>query len=474
MKRGVIITIFLIVAYISKSYAQTITVCGYVLNDDLEPIPHAIIEVADSYIMVESNSAGFYSVILPNGRQKFKVSAVGYKPLNINVNNFSLLDVILVPSNIKKIRSEYVAIPSDTPNEADTTLLADLAYIHYEKYRYEEALALWQEGEKMGSAKCRYNVGIMHLYGHGVEPDLHKAYSCIQIAALQGEDFAQLAIGDSYCSGLFTNCDTTMAVYWYGRAAAQGNLEAKQKLDSLSGYKREALGNKKCLAFILGNSNYWKGNVLITVKNDVELLAEHLKAIGIDTQLCMNLTKPEMYDSIDAFAKAACNYDFALFYYSGMSAQDRGSNYLIPVGKMKQTSKTGILADCVGVDYLFKCFSDNGIDSKIVILDACRDNSSVFGTDENSPHLGLSPSSLNPYGSFVAYATQPNAIVVDSDNKDNSVFLRALVKALTIPNLQIFEVFELVKLLVAYETDNHQVPVYMNNLKDRFVLNPCH
>ena len=466
-------TLFIFVVCVFKANAQTTTVCGYVLDEELEPIPHAIIEVINSYIMVESNSVGFYSVILPNGRQKLKVYATGYKPLNINVNDFSLLDVILVPSNIRKIRSEYVAIPSDTPNKVDTTLLADLAYIHCEKYRYDEALALWQEGEKMGSAKCLYNIGIMYLNGYGVEPDLHKAYSCIQIAALQGEEFAQLAIGDSYCSGLFSNCDTTMAVYWYGKAASQGNIEAKQKLDSLSGYKRETLENKKCLAFILGNSNYWKGNVLNTVKNDVELLDEQLKAMGIETQLCMNLTKSEMYDSIDAFAKAACNYDLALFYYSGISAQDRGSNYLIPVGKMKQTSKTGILADCVEVDYLFKCLSDYGIDSKIVILDACRDNSSVFGINENSPLQGLSPSSLNPYGSFVAYATQPNAIVDDSDKKDNSVFLRALVKALTIPNLQIFEVFELVKLLVAYETDNQQVPVYMNNLKDKFVFNPC-
>ena len=96
-------TLFIFVVCVFKANAQTTTVCGYVLDEELEPIPHAIIEVINSYIMVESNSVGFYSVILPNGRQKLKVYATGYKPLNINVNDFSLLDVILVPSNIRKM-----------------------------------------------------------------------------------------------------------------------------------------------------------------------------------------------------------------------------------------------------------------------------------------------------------------------------------------------------------------------------------
>lgn len=472
MKRFFILATLLISIYAFKAHAQTNTVCGYILNEDLKPIPHAIIEVVGSLTMVESKSDGYYSIIVPIERQKVKVYAIGYKPLVIEINKISLLDVILVSNDVKKKHSECVTIPWNMQNKANISLLTSLAYKHYEDYRYEDALALWHEGEKLGCASCIYYIGIMNLNGYGIPINKQKAYNYIRISALKGFDVAQLALGDIYCNGSLSHCDTTMAVYWYGKSASQGNSQAKQKLDSLSAYKRVSQGGrKKCIALILGNFKYWKGNVLPVVKNDVEALAEQLKALGIETKLYKNLNKPEMLDSIDAFTKAAQGYDLALFYYAGLSAQSKGSNFLIPVGKMRQKSENGILADCVNVDYLFDWLSDNGIDSKIVILDACRDNSSVFGTKGDGSHQGLSSSSLNPYGSFVAYATQPNATTEETAGKVNSPFLLALVMALKIPNLQIYEMFELVKMIVTYETDGKQVPAYMNNLKDKIVLN---
>ena len=455
-----------------SAHAQISSVHGYILDENLKPIPHAIVEVVGSYTMVESITSGFYSVIIPTGRHKLKVSATGYKPIEIEVNAPSILDVMLTVSNIRKQKSKHVSIPWDEKVERDTYLLARLADIHRRGERYDDALAFWQEGNKLGDALCQYNIGIVHLHGYVGDVDLHKAYNYIQISALNEYEGAQLALGNSYCSGEFTHCDTTMAAYWYQRAASQGNVEAEKKLANLpSAYKdKEHAPRKTCLAYIIGNSTYWKGNTIPIVKNDVELLAKTLNDLGITTRLCTDLNRPQMLDSISSFAETAQNYDLALLYYSGISAQSKGKNYLIPVGKMQQSSEAGILADCVDVDYIFKCLSDNSIDSKIVILDACRDNSSVFGSDDES-HLGLSPSSLNPYGSFVAYASQPNALSEELDGDQHSPFLKALVIALGIPNLPIHEVFELVKIIVAFETGDRQVPVYMNNLKEKVVLN---
>lgn len=455
-----------------SAHAQSSSVHGYILDDDLKPIPHAIVEVLGSYTMVESITTGFYSVIIPTGKHKLKVSAIGYKPIEIEVNAPSIMDVMLTLSNIRKQKSKYVLIPWDEKIERDTYLLARLADIHRRGERYDDALAFWQEGDKQGDALCQYNIGIVYLHGYVGEVDQQKAYNYIQISALNEYDRAQLALGNSYCSGEFTHCDTTMAAYWYQRAASQGNAEAEKKLADLpSAYKEKKHALRKtCLAYIIGNSNYWRGNVFPIVKNDVELLTNTLNALGITTRLCTDLNRPQMLDSISAFAEISQDYDMALFYYSGLSAQYKGKNYLIPVGKMQQSSEAGILADCVDVDYIFKCLSDNGIDSKIVILDACRDNSSVFGNDDES-HLGLSPSSLNPYGSFVAYASQPNALSEELDGDQYSPFPKALVIALGIPNLPIHEVFELAKTIVAFETGDRQVPVYMNNLKEKVVLN---
>lgn len=455
-----------------RVHAQTSSVHGYILDDNLKPIPHAIVEVVGSYTMVESITSGFYSVIIPTGKHKLKVSATGYKPIEIEVNAPSILDVMLTLSNIRKQKSKYVSIPWDEKVERDTYLLARLADIHSQRERYLDALAFWQEGDKQGDALCQYNIGIVYLHGYVGDVDLQKAYNYIQISALNKYEVAQLALGDSYCSGEFTQCDTTMAVYWYQRAASQGNKEAKKKLADLPpAYKEKIQASRKtCLAYIIGNSNYWKGNIFPTVKNDVELLASTLNDLGITTRLCTDLNRPQMLDSISSFAEAAQNYDQALFYYSGLSAQSKGKNYLIPVGKMQQSSETGILADCVEVDYIFECLSENGINSKIVILDACRVNNSVFGRGDAS-HLGLSSSSLNPYGSFVAFAAQPNALSEELEGNKHSPFLKALVIALGIPNLPIHEVFELVKTIVAFETGDRQVPVYMNNLKEKVVLN---
>lgn len=455
-----------------RVHAQTCSVHGFILDDNLKPIPHAIVEVVGSYTMVESITSGFYSIIIPTGKHKLKVSATGYKPIEIEVNAPSILDVMLTLSNIRKKKSKHVLIPWDEKVERDTYLLARLADIHSQRKRYDDALSFWQEGDKQGDALCQYNIGIVYLHGYVGEVDLQKAYNYIQISALNEYDRAQLALGNSYCSGEFTHCDTTMAAYWYQRAASQGNAEAEKKLVDLpSAYKdKKNAPRKTCLAYIIGNSNYWRGKMIPIIKNDVELLASTLNNLGITTRLCTDLNRPQMLDSISSFAETAQNYDLALLYYSGLSAQSKGKNYLIPVGKKQQSSEAGILADCVDVDYIFQCLSDNGIDSKIVILDACRDNSSVFGRDDAS-HLGLSPSSLNPYGSFVAYAAQPNALYEEFEGEKHSPFLQALVIALGIPNLPIHEAFELVKTIVAFETGDRQVPVYMNNLKEKVVLN---
>ena len=473
MKNSIIVTILLISSYALKVHAQTNTICGYVLNEDLKPIPHAIIEVANSYIMVESKSDGFYSVIVPTSNNRIKVYAEGYKPLDIDIKEYVLVDVILVSNNIKKRHSEYVTIPQNIQPPKDTTLLAKLAFMHYEKQRYEDAFQLWYEGEKLGSALCLYNLGVLYYYGHGTEPDEQKALDCIKISALKGYHKAQMKLGDFYCNGLLVSCDTAKAVYWYGKSASQGNSDAKQRLESLSSYNiNTQIDKKKCIAYIIGNYNYWKGNVLPHVREDVKALEKKFQSLGIYTRLCENLNRPEMLDSIDAFAKAARDYDLALFYYSGLSAQSKGTNYFIPVGKMEQSSETGILADCVKVDHLFECFSNYSIDSKIVILDACRDNSSIFGTKRSFSHIGLSHSTLNSYGTFVAYADQPNTIAEVSDNSMYSPFPYALAMTLSIPLLQINEVLALVQTIVDYETDGKQLPIYMNNLKDdRVILN---
>ncbi|RKZ89364.1 MAG: hypothetical protein DRR19_11590 [Candidatus Parabeggiatoa sp. nov. 1] len=92
---------------------------------------------------------------------------------------------------------------------------------------------------------------------------------------------------------------------------------------------------KERVALVIGNSNY-QVDPLSNPVNDARDMEKVLGELGFDVTLKVNADQMTMESAIDAFgdklrksAKAV-----GLFYYSGHGAQDRGTNYLIPINSI--------------------------------------------------------------------------------------------------------------------------------------------
>jgi len=95
----------------------------------------------------------------------------------------------------------------------------------------QKAYQWYTKAADQGQAVAQNNLGVLYEYGNGVEKDLARAKSLYEKSADQGYRFAQYNLAQ-----LILNKDIKQrdeAVGWLKKAAAQGVVQAKDKLKSL-------------------------------------------------------------------------------------------------------------------------------------------------------------------------------------------------------------------------------------------------
>ena len=298
-----------------------------------------------------------------------------------------------------------------------------------------------------------------------------------------------LMYGKLYSSGKYgviENLDS--ARYWYTKALEHGNEYAQELIDWLEKKQTSDLTTftideinedipvkqilkRNCLAIIIGNYDYPDGS-LPNPKNDAIAIKKKLKSLGFFTKLYLNLYSNDLRDSVLHQINKADDYEAILFYYAGHAIQRDNVNYMIPVDADIKMKDQTFLAKCLRVDEVTNMMNAQNDGSKIIILDACRDNRYLAKSSRGGKVKGLSPSSLNASNSFIAFSTQPGEIAIDGiTGSKNSPFAKALIEELDKPNVPIYKLFDNVKNRVNDYTDGEQIPVYMNNLRGSFVIN---
>ena len=298
-----------------------------------------------------------------------------------------------------------------------------------------------------------------------------------------------LMYGKLYGSGKFgvtENLDS--ARYWYTKSLDHGNEYAQKLIDGLENkqafgrsvttelinevipIKQELIRYSK--AIIVGNFDYPEG-YLPNPKNDVRAIRKKLESLGFETKLYMNLCSDELRDSVFQQIRESEKYDAILFYYAGHAIQRNDINYMIPVNADMKMSPQAFLSKCLRVDEVTNMLNAHNDGSKIIILDACRDNMYLAKISRGGKtSKGLSSTSLNASNSFIVFATQPGEIALDGiTGSTNSPFAKALIEELDKPNVPIYKLFDNVKNRVRDYTDGEQTPVYMNNLRGSFLFN---
>ena len=228
-------------------------------------------------------------------------------------------------------------------------------------------------------------------------------------------------------------------------------------------------------ALVIGNAAY-KEEALANGVNDAEEVARTLREIGFAVTLLRNADLPTMEEAVEDFRRKLGPGDIGLFYYSGHGVQINGSNYLVPINaKLNRESDARIYAYPLAI--ALNALEDATASSRVVILDACRDNPFYrrwrASKRSGSASRGLATQLPSGSGTLIAFSTAPDLVAADRlGSSRNSPFTTHLLRHLRTPNLEVKELFRRVRKDVVLSTRNEQIPWVNESLLEEVVLNP--
>ena len=181
------------------------------------------------------------------------------------------------------------------------------------------------------------------------------------------------------------------------------------------------------VALVIGNGEYIGQPHLPNPPHDAEDMAAALEALGFKVIQGTNLDKAGFDAKLHEFSRSTTDADVAIFFYSGHGMQINGINYLVPVDA--PITKEDLEFQTVTLDFVQKLLER--AKTKIVMLDACRNNPFAAALGENlgtravNANSGLAMATAPDLGYFIAFATQPGHVASDGAGR-NSPFTGSL------------------------------------------------
>jgi hypothetical protein len=230
------------------------------------------------------------------------------------------------------------------------------------------------------------------------------------------------------------------------------------------------------IALVIGNSNYEQLSSLDNPKNDAISVAKILREMNYETILVSDVNEKKLKKELKLFSNSSDKAKIALVYYAGHGAQVEGENYILPTDMEIPNSETDIKLSAIKVDDIINSIKSK---TKLIFLDACRDNPALFKNFEKgrgSYPRGLSPqkttTDINNGGIFIAYATDSGNISDDGPKNGNSPFTSAFIKYASEP-ISIDDVFTKITNEVKRTTNQKQRPFKYASLDGIICLNPA-
>jgi formylglycine-generating enzyme required for sulfatase activity len=192
---------------------------------------------------------------------------------------------------------------------------------------------------------------------------------------------------------------------------------------------------------LIGNSDYQFSRKLINPVNDVDSMEAVLREVGFEVIKVKNADRRATLDALEAFTQRieSERYAVALVFFAGHGLQVDGINYLVPV-EAKPERASDVEYDCVPADRLVKRMTEAGAATKILLLDACRNNP-LPRSWGRSGDGGLAQMTA-PEGTFIGFATAANQEALDgNDLGSNSPYTTAILQHLREPGLDIDQIF---------------------------------
>ena len=230
----------------------------------------------------------------------------------------------------------------------------------------------------------------------------------------------------------------------------------------------EALAARR--AFVIGNASYEHAAPLPNPANDARDVAARLNDLGWQVSLQLDVSRATLLRAFAAFTRELQPDDLSLVYFAGHAVQIGGENYLAPVDARIE-SEEGVRKQFVPLNALLADLSRLSR-SRIVILDACRDNPLAEGlaraAQGQTRSVGAAKGLARVYagvGSFIVFSTQPGNVALDGTGR-NSPFTKSLLQHMLLSGADVHAVMRRVRADVQHDTQEQQVPWENSSLID--------
>ena len=230
------------------------------------------------------------------------------------------------------------------------------------------------------------------------------------------------------------------------------------------------------LALVIGNGAYKEGALKNPV-NDSRAVAAALRSLGFEVIERENTTLRDLVTALQDFSIRARNAQVRMLYYAGHGMQVKGRNYLIPVDASLATEEE-VPRKSADVNDLLDRLAELRSGMNLVVLDACRNNPfnnlptlTADGRRIRNRALGDSGGLAAveaPHGTLVAFSTAPGTVAIDSSRQGHSVYTKHLLANITTAGQPVELLFKRVRIAVAGETHNLQIPWETSSLVGDF------
>lgn len=221
-------------------------------------------------------------------------------------------------------------------------------------------------------------------------------------------------------------------------------------------------------ALVIGINEYDELPDLDNAINDADAVAEALEKSGFIVKKANGLTLDDFKKTIDEFDNNLKGFDIGLFYFAGHGFQQDGINFL--AGKEFIPATTYIMKkDGVTLDEVIEKMTDAKIETKIIILDACR-RKHEDGIRGSASNTDLAPI-FAPKGTLVAFSTSPGEGAKDGVGQDHSYYASAFLTHIKDENISIEEFFKRVRTTLSTATNGKQTSWEHTSLIGQFTFN---
>jgi hypothetical protein len=223
----------------------------------------------------------------------------------------------------------------------------------------------------------------------------------------------------------------------------------------------------KRIALVLGNNKYKEINSLKIPVNDATDIANALSSLGFEVILKTNANKSTLDTELKEFKQKSKGANVALFYFAGHGVQINGENILTPVDYNPLNQESGVSANSVQ-----RIMQEATGGTKILILDACRDNPfDVRAAGKEGKGLAPMPA-LKEF--IVMYSTAAGKTASDrKKGSRNSPYTAALLRHIKEP-IPIETLLKRVVVTVGETTNPPQIPAsYTSGLTGDFCFADC-